>query len=147
MSAKPLLLLVEDNPEDVTIALRAIRRAELPVDVMTLGNGREVIQALDLDGDSPHGQKPLAPQVIFLDLQMPQIDGFEVLERLRSARKTQAIPVVVVSSSERPEDVRRSYALGANSYLVKQFDGREPGGWLADAARYWLELNHVSAAR
>jgi CheY-like chemotaxis protein len=106
-----------------------------------------VIQALDLDGEGPRGHKPLAPQVIFLDLQMPQIDGFEVLELLRSARRTHAIPVVVVSSSDRPEDVRRSYDLGANSYLVKQFDGREPGGWLADAARYWLQLNHVSAAR
>jgi CheY-like chemotaxis protein len=147
MSAKPLLLLVEDNPEDVTIALRAIRRAELPVDVMTLGNGREALQALDLNGDEPQPLKPLAPQVIFLDLQMPQIDGFEVLKRLRSVRRTHAIPVVVVSSSDRPEDVRRSYDLGANSYLVKQFDDREPGGWLADAARYWLELNHVTAAR
>jgi CheY-like chemotaxis protein len=78
---------------------------------------------------------------------MPQIDGFEVLKRLRSVRRTHAIPVVVVSSSDRPEDVRRSYDLGANSYLVKQFDDREPGGWLADAARYWLELNHVTAAR
>lgn len=146
MKPKPLLLLVEDNPDDVTIALRAIRRAELPVEVLTLGNGREALEALDLSGDGPRGRKPLAPQVIFLDLQMPLVDGFEVLKRLREAPRTQSIPVVVVSSSERPEDVRRSYELGANSYLVKQFDGREPGGWLADAARYWLELNRVSAA-
>ena len=147
MKPKPLLLLVDDNPEDVTIALRAIRRAEFPVDVLTLGNGREALEALDLYGDGSRGRKPLLPQVIFLDLRMPQIDGFEVLKRLRSASRTRSIPVVVVSSSERPEDVRRSYDLGANSYLVKQFDGRDPGGWLADAARYWLELNHVSAAR
>ena len=147
MSARPLLLLVDDNPDDVTIALRAIRRAGLSVDVHTLGDGREALEALNLDGNGPSRRVPLAPQVIFLDLSMPQVDGFEVLRRLRSAAQTRSIPVVVVSSSERPEDVRRSYALGANSYLVKRFDGRDPGGWLAEAARYWTELNQVESHR
>lgn len=147
MSARPVLLLVDDDPNDVTIALRAIRRAGLPVDVQTLENGREALEALDLDDNgSPRGA-PLEPQVIFLDLRMPQIDGFEVLRRLRRAPQTRSIPVVMVSSSERPEDVRRSYALGANSYLVKRFDGRDPGGWLAEAARYWIELNQVESHR
>ena len=145
MSARPLLLLIDDNPDDVTIALRAIRRAGLPVEVRTLGNGREALEALDLADRGSPTRVPLSPQVIFLDLRMPQVDGFEVLRRLRGAAPTRSIPVVVVSSSERPEDVRRSYALGANSYLVKRFDGRDPGGWLAEAARYWIELNQVEA--
>lgn len=147
MSAIPLLLLVDDNPDDVTIALRAIRRAGLPVEVQTLGNGREALEALDLAGNGSSRGAPLAPQVIFLDLRMPQVDGFEVLRRLRGSPQTRSIPVVMVSSSERPEDVRRSYALGANSYLVKRFGGRDPGGWLAEAARYWTELNEVESHR
>lgn len=147
MSARPLLLLVDDNPDDVTIALRAIHRAGLPVEVRTLRDGRETLEALDLDENGSSRRRPLEPQVIFLDLRMPQIDGFEVLRRLRGAAQTRSIPVVIVSSSDRPEDVRRSYALGANSYLVKRFDGRDPGGWLAEAARYWIELNQVESHR
>jgi two-component system, response regulator len=147
VSARPLLLLVDDDPDDVAIALRAVRRAGLPVEVQTLENGREALEALDLDGNGSPRRPPLDPQVIFLDLQMPQVGGFEVLRKLRSAPQTRSIPVVMVSSSERPEDVRRSYALGANSYLVKRFGGRDPGGWFAEAARYWIELNQVESRR
>lgn len=140
MSRQPLLLLVDDNGDDVSIALRAIGRAGLPVKVETRRNGREALEALRLVED-PDGQEPLRPQVIFLDLRMPQVDGFEVLRKLRRAARTRDIPVVVISSSQRPEDVRRSYELGANSYLVKRIDAREPGSWLAEAARYWIQLN------
>jgi CheY-like chemotaxis protein len=142
VSRRPLLLLVDDNSDDISIALRAIGRARLPVEVQTLRNGREALEALHLcdDCDGSNGE-PLRPHVIFLDLRMPQIDGFEVLDKLRNAEPTRDIPVVVISSSQRPEDVRRSYELGANSYLVKRFDPREPGAWLAEAARYWIQLN------
>lgn len=137
---RPLLLLVDDNADDVSIALRAIGRAGLPVHVETLRNGREALEALHL-GERAGAGEPLRPQVIFLDLRMPQIDGFEVLRRMRGVARTREIPVVVISSSQRPEDVRRSYELGANSYLVKRFEPGEPGGWLAEAARYWTQLN------
>jgi two-component system response regulator len=140
VSRSPALLLVDDNPDDVTIALRAIDRAGLLVEVHTRRNGREALEALHL-GDGVNGGEPLHPQVIFLDLRMPQIDGFEVLRKLRRAPQTRDIPVVVISSSQRPEDVRRSYELGANSYLVKRIDPHEPGRWLAEAARYWIQLN------
>jgi two-component system response regulator len=140
MSRAPLLLLVDDDSDDVSIALRAIGRAGLPVQVRTLRNGREALEALHLCG-ADGGGEPLRPQVVFLDLRMPQVDGFEVLRRMRRAERTRDIPVVVISSSQRTEDVRRSYELGANSYLVKRFDPREPGAWLAEAARYWTQLN------
>lgn len=146
MSDRPLLLIVDDSDDDRAIAVRAIRRAGLPVDVRTLANGREAIEALDPGGAGSGRRAAPEPRVIFLDLRMPEIDGFEVLRRLRRSAKTRAIPVVVVSSSDQPEDVRRSYALGANSYLVKRFDGRDPGGWLAEAARYWTEWNRVDAS-
>lgn len=140
MTGTPLLLLVDDNPDDVMIALRAIGRAGLEVQVQTLRDGREALEALHLF-DAPRDTEPLRPHVIFLDLRMPQVDGFDVLRTLRSVPRTRDIPVVVISSSRRPEDVRRSYALGANSYLVKRFDRHDAGRWLAEAARYWTQLN------
>jgi two-component system response regulator len=154
MSSAPSILLVDDNGDDVAIALRALRRSGLGVEVRTARNGREALDVLRLaearpagalaPGSSPPDPGRVRPQVIFLDLKMPHPDGFEVLARLRREDATRAIPVVVVSSSQRPEDIRRSYELGANSYLVKRFDPREPGSYLAEAARYWIELNQVS---
>jgi CheY-like chemotaxis protein len=138
-----VLMLVDDNMDDVAIALRAIGRAQLPVRVWTVRSGREALEALSKPNEPPSGGR-IQPRVIFLDLRMPQIDGFDVLRELRKEDRTRSIPVVVVSSSERPEDIRRSYELGANSYLVKRFDAREPGSYLVQAVRYWLELNQVS---
>jgi CheY-like chemotaxis protein len=74
---------------------------------------------------------------------MPRVDGWEVLRRMRASPRTARLPVVVVSSSDRPEDIQRCYALGANSYLLKRFDPRGPGTYLAEAARYWIEMNQV----
>jgi two-component system response regulator len=154
VSSAPSILLVDDNGDDVVIALRALRRSGLGVEIRTARNGREALDALRLaepraaGAATPGGGAPepvrVRPRVIFLDLKMPQPDGFEVLARLRREDATRAIPVVVVSSSARPEDIRRSYELGANSYLVKRFDPHEPGSYLAEAARYWVELNQVS---
>jgi CheY-like chemotaxis protein len=136
----PAILLVDDSRDDLDIALRALRRTGLPVDVHTARNGREALAVLHVCGRPDPGEG-LRPQVIFLDLRMPLIDGFEVLRALRSHAQTRVIPVVVVSTSSSPDDARRAYELGANSYLVKRAETRDPGGWLAEAARYWVEIN------
>ena len=145
MSAGALILLVDDSGDDVAIALRALRRAKLGAEIRTARDGREALEALRPAGASPLAA-PLRPSVIFLDLRMPQVDGFELLRVLRHWPETREIPVVVVSSSARSEDIRRSYQLGANSYLVKQFDPRDPGAFIAVAARYWIELNRIPQA-
>jgi two-component system response regulator len=142
VTLSPTILLVDDSRDDLDIALRALRR--LPVDVRTARDGREALRVLHANG-STVGER-LRPRVIFLDLRMPLIDGFEVLLALRSHAHTRAIPVVVVSTSASPDDVRRAYELGANSYLVKPTESRDPGDWLAEAARYWVEMNFQSTA-
>ena len=103
------------------------------------------LDALGLE-DFARSDAPL-PRAVFLDLKMPRVDGWEVLRRIRASRRTARLPVVVVSESDRPEDIRLSYALGANSYLLKRFDVRSPGAYLAEAARYWVELNQVDSDR
>lgn len=142
------ILLVEDDPTDVAVAQRAFRKAALPP-ARVLRDGEEALSALHLDGHGgPPGTlpRPALPKVIFLDLKMPKVDGFEVLREIRAAAHTRDLPVVVVSSSSREDDVRRAYRMGANSFLVKRYEGGRPGGFLAEAARYWLELNHAPEA-
>jgi CheY-like chemotaxis protein len=137
-----VILLVDDSGEDLAIALRALRRAHLPLEVRTARDGGEALQSLRAEGARP-GDGASLPEVIFLDVHMPRMDGFEVLKTLRSMPHTRSIPVVMVSTSSWPEDVRRAYELGANSYLVKRFDRDDPGAFIADAARYWVELNYL----
>ena len=140
MSA-PLLLLIEDDVDHVDVITRALRKAGVAADVRVVRDGQEALDALGLDDGAP--RKDALPRVVFLDLKMPRVDGWEVLRRLRSSPRTARLPVVVVSGSDRREDIERSYALGANSYLLKRFDPRGPGAYLAEAARYWIEMNRV----
>ena len=145
MSTAPLLLLVDDSGDDVALALRALRRLDLPIEVRTARDGREALAALHVRGPF-RAPQPLLPRVIFLDVRMPIVDGFEVLKALRSAPHTRSTPVVMMSTSSSPDDVRRAYELGANSYLVKRSDGNAAGNLIAEAARYWLGLNFLETA-
>ena len=139
-----VLLWVDDDWDEISVVMRAFKRAKVPIDVRIASDGLEALQALHLGSSSAEG--PLRPQVIFLDLHMPRIDGFDLLRALRELPETKDIPIVVVSSSNSPEDIRRSYELGANSYLVKEYNALEPGAAIADAARYWTQLNRVPVA-
>jgi two-component system, response regulator len=139
--SSPVLLLIEDDVDHVDVITRALRKAGVAAEVRVVRDGQEAIDTLGLD-DTPGGSGAL-PRVVFLDLKMPRVDGWEVLRRLRSSPRTARLPVVVVSGSDRREDIERSYALGANSYLLKRFDPRGPGAYLAEAARYWIEMNRV----
>jgi CheY-like chemotaxis protein len=139
-AAPAQVLLVDDDPDDVTVALRAVRRSEdLDVRVSVARDGREALIALGVeeDGDAV----PVEPRVVFLDLNMPRIDGMEVLRRLRATPRTRELPVVILSWSNQREDIESCYALGANSFLVKRISLRNPGDYFAEAVRYWVALN------
>lgn len=136
------ILLVDDDPNDVDVALRALRRDGIDVNVSVAHGGEEALDLLGVDAPSEH-DRPARPSVVFLDLKMPGVDGWEVLERLRNHPETETLPVVVLSWSGAPEDVSRCYALGANSYLVKRFEGERPGAYFAQAVRYWAGLNRA----
>jgi CheY-like chemotaxis protein len=138
----PVLLWVDDDLDELAIALRALRQAEIEAEIMVASDGLEALEVLSLSSEGS-GAEVLRPQVIFVDLHMPRVDGFELLRALRELPATRDIPIVVVSSSNAPEDIRRSYELGANSYLVKHSEGFAPGAELAAAARYWTQLNRV----
>jgi CheY-like chemotaxis protein len=141
-----VLLLIEDERDHVDVVVRAIRKAGIDAEVLVARDGQEAIELLGLDLPDHEPAKTALPRAIFLDLKMPRVDGWEVLQRLRASPRTAAVPVVVLSASDRQQDIQRSYALGANSFLLKRFDPRGPGTYLAEAARYWLELNQPAAS-
>jgi two-component system, response regulator len=132
------VLLVDDDANDIAVALRAFRQHSLEDRVHVLRDGAELVDYLQAQGS-----RAKLPKVILLDLKMPRLDGRAALRELRSRPETRHIPVVVVSSSEQPSDVRECYELGANSFVVKQLNPWSPGTYLVDAARYWLDLNEV----
>jgi len=141
MRKRPGILLVEDDRDEVDVALRALDLAGVDAPVEVAHDGVEALEALGLEADG--SPAPTPPRVVFLDLKMPRVDGWEVLRRIRDHPHTADVPVVVLSSSDRREDIRRCYALGANSFVLKRFDRRGPGAYIAEAARYWLELNQI----
>ncbi len=140
MREKVAILIVDDDRDDVDVALRAIRRENLDVKVSVARDGGEAIAMLGLESSGALEQN-LAPRVVFLDLNMPRVDGWEVLRRIRQNPSTETLPVVVLSWSAQRHDVERCYALGANSYLVKRSEVTRPGAYFADAVRYWADLN------
>lgn len=133
------ILLVEDNPDDEALALRAFKKSRVQNEVVVARDGVEALDALF--GTGPHEGKPVRPQVILLDLKLPKIDGLEVLRRLRADERTRRLPVVILTSSKEDQDVVRSYDLGVNSYIRKPVDFNQFVEAVQDLQLYWLVLN------
>jgi CheY-like chemotaxis protein len=113
------ILLVEDNPDDVFFVKRAFTQAGVENPIHVVSSGQEAIEYLQGDRDFSDRQKFPMPGLVLLDLKMPRVSGFDVIEWMRKDRRAKLIPVVILSSSALPDDVNRAYALGANAYMVK----------------------------
>lgn len=141
------LLLVEDNPDDEVLTLRALRKYKLANEIVVARDGQEALDFFFGQGKYNGRDTRVLPQVILLDLKLPKVDGLQVLERLRAEPKTRHVPVVVLTSSDDEQDMIRSYDLGANSYVRKPVDFEQ----FLEAARqlglYWLVLNEVPYGR
>lgn len=147
MSREPAILLVDDDQDFLAVAERAIQRADLRTVVYLAHSSVEAMELLGLRGGWDEGAlHPPDLVMVMLDLSMPGQSGWELLQSIRQEPRTKQLPVVVVSSSDRREDVEKSYELGANSFLLKRFDPRGAGRYLAEAARYWIELNQPPGA-
>jgi two-component system response regulator len=135
------ILLVEDNPHDAELALRALKKHNLANHVVWVKDGAEAIDYIfPAEGDDS-GKISHKPRVILLDLKLPKVDGVEVLRRLKGDERTRLIPVVVLTSSLEENDIVESYRLGVNSYIVKPVDFANFSNAVAQMGMYWLLLN------
>lgn len=134
------ILLVEDNPDDEALMRRALRKHNIPARILVARDGVEAIDQIFRSGFD--GSLAL-PAVIFLDLKMPRMDGFEVLRRLRADDRTRTVPVIIFTSSNESQDIRGGYELGANSYVRKPVDFLEFSESVRLLAEYWLRLNEL----
>ena len=134
------ILLVEDNPHDAELTLRALKKHQLANNVVHAADGAA---ALDMIFGENGFANPLKPKVILLDLKLPKINGIEVLQRLKEDPRTKTIPVVVLTSSREDSDLSRCYELGVNSYIVKPVEFDAFVAAVAELGFYWLLLNET----
>lgn len=135
------ILLVEDNPDDVKLTLRALYKSRIMNRVDVVSDGVEAVDYLFGKGRYAGRDTSVFPQVVLLDLKMPRMDGLEVLQVIRSNEKTKLLPVVVLTTSNEDRDRIESYKLGANSYIRKPVDFNQFAEAVQQLGLYWLVLN------
>jgi CheY-like chemotaxis protein len=135
------ILLVEDNPRDLELTQRALRKANLTNNIHIARDGVEALEFLFCEGAHVSRKANERPKVILLDLKLPKMDGLEVLKRIKADPRTRAIPVVVLTSSKEQSDVVESYHLGVNSYIVKPVNFERFAEAVQNLGMYWLLLN------
>jgi len=136
------ILLVEDNPYDVELTLRAIKQYNIANNICTVRDGAEALEFIFCTG--VYAQRDFsAPKLILLDLKLPKLDGVEVLQRIKADQRTQRIPVVALTTSNAERDVKECYQLGINSYIVKSLDFKQFAEAIRQVGLYWLILNRI----
>jgi two-component system response regulator len=140
-----IILLVEDNPDDIKLTQRAFNKSKIAekISLKVVINGNEALDFLFGEGAYSDRNTKQMPSVILLDLNLPRIDGFQVLERIRSDERTKLIPVIILTSSKEERDIKRAYTLGANSYIRKPVDFKKFSETAQQLGLYWVELNEI----
>jgi chemotaxis family two-component system response regulator Rcp1 len=133
------ILLVEDNPADIKITQRALRESALPVDLLVVRDGQEAVDYLLRQGTHAHDEGWRSPDLILLDLNLPRLTGRQVLERIRTTPNLRTVPVIVLTTSNRREDILEMYAAGANTYIEKPQDFARFVQVLQTIQHYWLD--------
>ena len=137
------ILLVEDNPNDVELTLRAFKKQNIAERVFVVKDGAEALDFLFAGGNYQTRKVENRPKVVLLDLKLPKVDGIEVLRRIKADQRTKDIPVVMLTSSQEERDVVESYKLGVNSYIVKPVDFTNFVHAVSELGVYWGGLNKL----
>lgn len=135
------ILLVEDNPTDAELTIRALKKKNLANNLVWVKDGAEALDFLFATGDYAHRSEKELPKLVLLDLRMPKVDGLEVLQRIKADERTRKIPVVILTSSKEDKDIVESYKLGVNSYVSKPVEFDEFTEAVSTLGLYWILLN------
>ena len=135
--------MVEDNPDDVALTLRALKQNNIRNEVVVARDGAEALDYLFGKGNYANRDMTVHPQVILLDLKLPKVDGLEVLRQIRSNPKTKLLPVVILTSSKEEQDLLKGYETGANSYIRKPVNFEQFVEAVRHLGLYWLVLNET----
>ncbi|HEX9627445.1 MAG TPA: response regulator [Acidiferrobacterales bacterium] len=147
MAEEKYILLVEDNPDDEALTLRALKKNNIANRVVVARDGAEALDFLFGRGAHAGRNPENTPTVVLLDLKLPKVDGLEVLKALRADDRTRILPVVVLTSSKEERDIVASYRLGANSFIRKPVDFDQFIAAIGDLGLYWLVLNEPAPLR
>jgi CheY-like chemotaxis protein len=143
---RKLILYAEDDDNDVFLMQRAFKRIDLEHRLLALPDGSQAIDYLSASGAFQDREKNPLPSLALLDLSMPGKTGFEVLQWLRSNPPTEALPVLILTSSSQEADILRAYRLGANGYLVKPSGAEELLAIVKSIKDFWLTQNRLPAS-
>jgi len=141
------ILLVEDDPDDEALTVRALKKSDVLNEVVVVRDGVEALNYLFCEGPFAGSVPRPRPQIVLLDLKLPKLDGLGVLRRIRADVRTRLLPVVILSSSDEEQDLIQGYSLGANSYVRKPVDFEQFLKAAAYLGQYWLELNELPIFR
>lgn len=140
------ILLVEDNPDDVELTRIAFEEAKVGNLLRVVSDGAEALDYLFARGKHADRDPANLPSLVLLDLNLPKVDGREVLQAIRANPATHTLPVVVLTTSAEPFDVDSTYALGVNSYIRKPVDFEQFVWAVKQVGLYWLVLNETPDA-
>ena len=135
------ILLVEDNPNDVELTLRALKKHNLTNKVHVVKDGAEALEYIFATGAYANRNINHNPRAILLDLKLPKVDGLEVLRQVKSDERTRNIPVVVLTASAEERDLKEAYDLGVNSYVTKPIQFSDFTDVVSRLGLYWLVVN------
>lgn len=133
------VLLVEDEPADQERTRRAIAQIETGIDLHVVGDGEQALQYLREASAADPAEKTTAPDIVLLDINMPKLDGKQTLQSIRSDESLRHLPVIMLTSSDRDEDICDCYEAGANAYVAKPLDMPGYVSALRDIETFWLQ--------
>ena len=134
------ILLVEDDPGDAHLAMAVLRAVDMARHTVVVNDGQDALDFLHLQGRFC-SRRPGHPALILLDLKMPRVDGFDLLQQIKSDADLRLVPVVALTSSGEARDIERAYDLGVNGYVVKGINFGDYGSTLKSLMQYWVNVN------
>jgi len=140
-----IILLVEDNADDVLLTERALKKSHILNKVVVVRDGVEALEYLFGNGNWAGRDLRVMPQVVLLDLNLPKIDGLEVLRKIRADNRTKLLSVVILTSSKEESDLINGYSMGANSYIRKPVNFNDFAEAIRQLGLYWLVLHETAA--